>query len=59
VSLYRDRFGDTAARKALGAIFGKVRVVPGSGFTWPTYTNVGLASRMEQLRRSLIAALEG
>jgi hypothetical protein len=59
VSLYRDRFGDAATRKALGAIFGKVRVVPGGGFTWPTYANTGLASRMEQLRRTLIAALEG
>jgi hypothetical protein len=58
VSLYRDRFGDAATRKAFGTIFGKVRVVPGAGYTWPEYSNSGLSNRMEQLRRTMIAALE-
>jgi hypothetical protein len=58
VSLYRDRFGDAATRKAFGTIFGKVRVVPGAGYTWPEYSNTGLSNRMEQLRRTMIAALE-
>jgi hypothetical protein len=58
VSLYRDRFGDAPTRKAFGTIFGKVRVVPGAGYTWPEYSNTGLSNRMEQLRRTMIAALE-
>jgi hypothetical protein len=58
ISLYRDKFGETATRKALGAIFGKVQVVPNGGYTWPTYSNQGLAARMEQVRRTLIAGLE-
>jgi hypothetical protein len=58
VSLYRERFGDPATRKAFATIFGKVRVVPGAGYAWPEYSNAGLAGRMEQLRRTLITALE-
>jgi hypothetical protein len=58
VSLYRAKFGDAATRKAMGAVFGKVQVVAGGGFTWPSYSNQGLAGRMEQLRRTLIAGLE-
>ena len=58
VALYRDRFGDAATRKAFASIFGRVRVVPGGGYTWPAYSNAGLAGRMEQLRRTFIAALE-
>ena len=58
VTLYRARFGEAAARKALGAIFRKVGNGGGVGYTWPEYRNVGLARRMEILRRSLIAALE-
>ncbi|MGZ8687307.1 MAG: hypothetical protein ACXWZP_02645, partial [Gaiellaceae bacterium] len=58
ISLYREEFGEAATRKALGAVFGKVQVVPNGGYTWPTYSNTGLAGRMERLRRSLIAALE-
>jgi hypothetical protein len=58
ISLYRNTFGEAATRKVLGAIFGKVQVVPNGGYTWPTYSNQGLAGRMEQVRRTLIAALE-
>jgi hypothetical protein len=57
VTLYREKFGDAATRKALGALFGKARVVPDGGFTWPAYSDTNLAGRMEQLRRTLIAAL--
>jgi len=46
VSLYRAKFGDAATRKAMGAVFGKVQVVAGGGFTWPAYSNQGLAGRM-------------
>jgi hypothetical protein len=58
VTLYRQKFGDAATRKALGAVFGKVQVVANGGFTWPAYSNTGIADRMEQVRRTLITALE-
>ncbi|MBD0348785.1 MAG: DUF4091 domain-containing protein [Thermoleophilia bacterium] len=58
VTLYRQRFGAAATRKALGVVFGRVRNGRGVGYTWPAYKNVGLARRMELLRRSLISALE-
>ena len=58
VTLYRERFGDAATRRAFAGIFGKVQVVNGAGYTWPAYSNTGLSTRMEQLRRSLVAALE-
>jgi hypothetical protein len=58
ITLYRQKLGDAATRKALATVFGKVRVVPNGGFTWPAYSNAGLADRMEQVRRNLIAALE-
>ncbi len=58
VTLYRERYGDAATRRAFAAVFGKVQVVTGAGYTWPVYSNTGLSTRMEQLRRSLVAALE-
>jgi hypothetical protein len=34
-----------------------VQVVANGGFTWPAYSNTGMADRMEQVRRTLITAL--
>jgi hypothetical protein len=58
VALYRERYGRNATRRVLGRIFGKVEVGAGTGYTWPRYSNAGLATRMERLRRMLIFALE-
>ncbi len=58
VELYRQRYGAPAARRVLGGIFGKVDITKGVGYTWPRYPSTGLATRMERLRRTLIAALE-
>jgi hypothetical protein len=58
VTLHRERYGDAATRRAFAGIFGKVQVVKGAGYTWPSYSHANLSTRMEQLRRSLVAALE-
>lgn len=57
-TIYRARFGVAAARGAWGAVFGKVRTIPGSGLTWPEYSNIGLAERQERARRAMIDKLE-
>jgi hypothetical protein len=58
VTLYRERYGQRAVKAALGRIFGKVAVGARVGYTWPRYSNAGLAVRMERVRRALIFALE-
>jgi hypothetical protein len=58
VTLYRARHGARAARRQLSRIFGSVRPGYRSGWTWPVLREERLASRMEVVRRRLIAALE-
>lgn len=58
VALHRERFGPGDTRRALRGVFGRVRPGYRSGWTWPTVRDTGLAGRMEQVRRRLIAALE-
>lgn len=58
VAQYRARFGDRVTDKLMKNIFGAVTVVPGTGYTWPTYSNSGMATRLENLRRTMIQQLE-
>jgi len=58
VTLYRERFGAQRARRALGRVFGSVRLPAGVGWTWRRYRHEGLARRMEKARRRIIVRLE-
>jgi Domain of unknown function (DUF4091) len=58
LTLYREKRGAAAARRALASVLGPVRQSRGVGWTWVGYRTAGLATRMELARRRLIAALE-
>ncbi len=52
----RASLGDAAVQRELGRIFGRVRTVPGAGYTWPRYSR--RAADYELVRRALIEAME-
>jgi hypothetical protein len=59
IRMYRKRFGKAATDRALKGVFGKIQRVSGTGFTWPKYSNTGMSTRLEKLRRTMITKLGG